>query len=319
MPLFPRPELQGEIQFICMKSWPYRFRMTMIILLMITGLAVQLLANYWIGLLFLCAGSLLGLIRGYRAKPQLTGSEIWSRVTPDEFAKIKSKAKQLKAWDRDAFDITNKFGCTLFFIILLAFFISFGIIAGIFSSHVAVYISINGFVVLFPHWVTGVRTYLNQDRLIIKIKLLEYLMKQLAGDTSLQVQPMLSVQKTKDEKQVPKDVRLMLRLVNAPEAFMGIQVQIAINTVQGTDYPYLYCVLLADQKSGLFDKRSIVSPSRKIVIEDSKSADVQVLVVRQKTTQKSGYHTSQSDSLYVVSSAIQIAKELIGLENKKQE
>lgn len=312
MSWYPDSERQGEIQFIFMKSWPYRTRMFVIILLMVLGISIELALNYWAGLVVLFAGTVLGMIRGYHAKPKMKRGETWNRVTPDEFRKIRLKEKQLKSWDRDAFDITNGLGCGIFLLALLIFSVITRVAVRAVSFRLILAAWLNVAVVILPHWFTGVRTYLKKDKLILKIKLLETVMKQLEPDSRMQVHPMLAVMKTQDDKQVPDDARLMIRLIDAPEAFMGIQIQISINTVQGTDYPYLYCVLLAKQEAGFFRKKqSLVSPSPKIVLSESQSPGVDVLVVRQKTTKNSGYHTSEKAAMHVIESAIQLAEDFL--------
>jgi hypothetical protein len=312
MPWYPDSARQGEIQFVFMKSWPYRTRMTVIILIMILGITIQLVLNYWAGLIMLLAGTLLGIIKGYHVKSKMQGGETWSRVTPDEFKKILQKEKQLKSWDRDAFDITNGLGCGILFLTVLIFVGLTILIARSVSIRLAMAVWLNGAVILLPHWLTGVRTYLKKDKLIIKIKLLQAVMKQLESDSRIQVHPMLSVKKTRDEKKVPDDARLMIRLIDAPDSFMGIQIQIAINTVQGTHYPYLYGVLLAKQEAHFFKKKhSLISPSSKIVLSESQNSGVDVLVVRQKTTKNSGYHTSEKAAMHVIECAIRMAEEFL--------
>jgi hypothetical protein len=162
--------------------------------------------------------------------------------------------------------------------------------------------------------VTGVKRYLRQDRLIVKIKLLEKVIEELSRPSDIQVLPMLATQATKEERRFPTDARLMLRLIGAPAAFLGIQVQISINSVQGTDYPYLYCVLLARSEAGLFagwrdivkempEFRESILPS-----EPSNEEGVDVLVIRQKTTRTSGYHTNQEQAISIVAFAVKAAR-----------
>jgi hypothetical protein len=313
MSLYPAPELRGEIQFVFMKSWPYTLRMAVIILCFIAGLVIQFTVNFWLGLGLLLAGTLIGFIRGYHPKPKTGKEETWNRVTPDEFKKVVSKEKQLQVWDRDAFDITNKLGCSVLLIMMVIFAVlSFVVSAVLHMGSLVKYILLDSLVVLMPHWITGIRTYLKKDQLILKIGLLEFIMKQLTSDSTLQVHPMLSVQKTGDGKQVPKDVRLMIRFLNAPEDFLGIQVQISVNTVQGSDYPYLYCVLLGRERAGLLDKSlPQTEPSPNIQIERSKSEDVEVLVIRQKTTRTSGYHTDKNAAWQVMFFALKLGRKLV--------
>jgi hypothetical protein len=312
MPWYPDSTRQGEIQFVFMKSWPYRTRMTVIILIMILGITIQLAINFWAGLIILLSGTLLGIIKGYHVKPKTLGGETWNRVTPDEFRKILQKDKQLKSWDRDAFDITNQLGCGMLFLTILFFIVLTVFVARGDWVRLAKAIWLNGAVILLPHWLTGVRSYLKKDKLIIKIRLLKAVMKLLESDSRIQVHPMLAVKKTQDEKQVPDDARLMIRLIDAPESFMGIQIQIAINTVQGTHYPYLYGVLLAKEEAHFFKaQHSLISPSNKIVLSESQSPGVDVLVVRQKTTKNSGYHTNEKAAMHVIECAIRMAEEFL--------
>ena len=88
----------------------------------------------------------------------------------------------------------------------------------------------------------------------------------------------------------PLDAKMVLAFHNGPPEFLGLQLQLAINNVQGTDYPYFYCVLVARPPFGLLPKsRSELMPD--ITVEKSHEGDVDIIVIRQTTTQTSGYYT----------------------------
>jgi len=256
MTFLPDPQRQSDVKFLFFKKLSYMNRIYAIICLYSLGGLIQLLINFWVGLCFLFLATLLGLIKGYADKPKLKRGETWAQVTPDEYKKVKDKQKQLESWDRDCFDITNPLGLGVFVLISGVCFV------------VWLFLATNGYqtlarfwlwdigVILAPHWLTGTRSFLKKDQLIIKISLLEDIMQSLVEFSEVQVLPMLSTRQTQSEAQVPIDARLMVKLVGAGDEFLGMQVQVSINSVQGTDYPYLYCVLIAKPKASLFKDRA---------------------------------------------------------------
>jgi hypothetical protein len=277
-------------------------------------LIVQLFYSFWLGLILLVLATAMGLVRGYDLKIEgKRKSEKWDQVTPDEYKKIEAKQKELAHWDLDAFDITNPLGGAIFVVLgIVAFLILLVLLKQ--PGDAGIYWALDCLVLLAPHWVTGVKRYLRQDRLIVKIKLLEKVMEKLAGPSDIQVLPMLATQATREERRFPTDARLMLRLIGAPAAFLGIQVQISINSVQGTDYPYLYCVLLARSEAGLFAGwRDIVKEMpefRESILPDEPRNEegVDVMVIRQKTTRTSGYHTKPDQAISIVTFAVKVAR-----------
>ena len=59
--------------------------------------------------------------------------------------------------------------------------------------------------------------------------------------------------------------------------------QVCINSVQGNDYPYFYCMLVAKPELGLLE-RPLASPPRKVTVERNRQGEVDVVVIRQATT-----------------------------------
>jgi hypothetical protein len=105
-----------------------------------------------------------------------------------------------------------------------------------------------------------------------------------------------------------------LRFVNAPDYFLGVQVQISINSVEGRDYPYLYCVIIAKQEANIFNKKHDIIYSLQpnwITFEETVSEGVDVLVIRQYTTKTSGYYTNAKASNAIVNTAIAAARKLV--------
>jgi hypothetical protein len=312
--IFPDPERRDDIKFLFFKSTPYNKRLVVILSCIVIGLIVQLFYSFWLGLILLVLATAMGLVRGYDLKIEgKRKSEKWDQVTPDEYKKIEAKQKELARWDLDAFDITNPLGGAIFVVLgIVAFLILLVLLKQ--PGDAGIYWALDCLVLLVPHWVTGVKRYLRQDRLIVKIKLLEKVIEELSRPSDIQVLPMLATQATQEERRFPTDARLMLRLVGAPAAFLGVQIQISINSVQGTDYPYLYCVLLARSEAGLFagwkDIVKEMPEFHKSILPDEPRNEegVDVMVIRQKTTQTSGYHTKPDQAISIVTFAVKVAR-----------
>ena len=336
MPLFPPPDKDGQIKFILAQSLPYKPRMALIAALLLAGLGLELAVSFWAGLASLLAASLLGMVKGYDARPKVTGELKWERVTPDEYSRIKLKAEQLKRWDEDLFDITNTAGvlvfaaaCALCAGLYLVLAANFG-----FPSGYWVLVGLDAVVILAPLWFTGVREYLRKDQLVIKINILQNIMETLTSPSEVQVFPMLALAETVEGRKAPEDARLLIKLVGAPAAFHGIQVQLSINNVQGKDYPYLYCVLIAASGSGIlagherfiakppeaaepifsfsFIKAALGLSGRKLVYEAQKNPDADILVIRQRAEENAGYATAQPAADAIVSASLDLAKKLVG-------
>jgi len=340
MSLFPPPDKDGQIKFILAKSLAYRTRMWLIAALLPAGLGLQLTLSFWAGLAVLLAASLLGMVEGYDAKPKVTAEQSWERVTPDEYAKIQLKAEQLRRWDEDLFDITNTSGVLAFGAACAACAGGYLVLAANFGLpyNYWFFAGIDAVVVLFPLWFTGVREYLRKDQLVIKINLLKSVMELLNAPSEVQVFPMLALAKTEKGKTEPEDARLLVKLVGAPAAFYGMQVQVSINSVQGKDYPYLYCVLIGKEGARLLEgydrflekpKVSLTSSisefllgglglgGQRLVYEPQKNKDVDILVIRQFAQGNIGYSTNAPAAATLVTAALAMAKKLNGANAPK--
>lgn len=331
MSILPPPQKDGEITFFIAKSLPYRPRMALVALLLLAGLGLQVTTGFWPGLALMIMGQLLGMNSGYTAVPKLLPDQTWERVTPDEYEKVKRRADELKEWDEDFFDGTSTRGMTGFVVtaVLCAALYFLAAKAWSFPPEYVMYFGLDAAVLILPLWFIGTRNYLKKDRLIIKIEMLKVVMAALADASEVQVQPMLSLCATEKGGKEPEDARLMMKIVGAPKDFYGIQAQLSINSVQGKDYPYLYCVLIAKHGSGLLEgwESAVEQPetsflsgiigallgnaSTGMVYEPSEAGEVDIIVARQRTTQTSGYYTSQSAALAVVEASLKLARALL--------
>ena len=103
--------------------------------------------------------------------------------------------------------------------------------------------------------------------------------------------------RTSGQGEMPCDAKLVLRLDALGDAFLGLQVQVVLNNVQGSDYPYLYCVLVARPQLHILEPNAIATPPKGIVVEPKhqEADNVDIVVIRQETTKTKGYHTQPAD------------------------
>ena len=69
-------------------------------------------------------------------------------------------------------------------------------------------------------------------------------------------------------------------------------------------------MLLAKRQENLFRAANLRRPGGNIIVEFEHSGDIDVLVVRQRTTQTSGYKTSAAQAISIVQAALALAVEV---------
>lgn len=322
--LLPAPERRGELHFYFAKSLPYALRLVIAFSLIAIGWGVQYFfldrGPWGVGLLGVASGVALLLVRGFdNTVPRRAPSEEWKPVRRSEVERIiELNAKQRK-WDQAAVDITNARGffSLLLLIILLAgiwYFLAANIMPNLQERHLYI-VGTNLAVMVLPFWLTGIRFVLKNDRLVVKARMLLALEDVF---NSLLHQPgevfqyqMVTVAPKKGKGEMPADVKAIVQFPEGPSDFLGIQMQISINSVQGSDYPYFYCVLVARESFGRITAKQLPPPPKNVVLEPSRDEDVVIMVIRQKTTKNSGYHTNQKVAQTIFQYALGAARQLI--------
>lgn len=312
---FPPPERRDSVRFHFVKNLPYNTRIVLAVLLLITGFALQLYfmkALYGAPLLFI--GICLVLVKGYDSRLRIKGfsQDInWKTVEIEKIREIEALRKKSKKWDRDALDISSWLG--VLNLILVA---GVALVGAFFLGQldndwrVTTILAVDIGIIMIPLWFSGMRFILKQPNLAIKVRIilqLHELFQELKKEGE-EFRPALMLSRGKDDKTIPNDARFSVALPDSPEGFYGLQAQINLNVVQGTSFPYFYCVLAAKRGFGLSRYRNKIELERNVICEYQEDTRAEVLVIRQYTTKKSGYHTKDRQCAAILEIALKGAR-----------
>ena len=315
--LLPAAERRGDICFHVLKGLPYSVRLALSFSLIALGFAMQIIlaqSLLWVGVAVVFAGVLPLLTKGYQNVVRTTGkAKDWRPVHRDEIQRILDVANRQRRWDRDLFDITSWQG------VISLVLLSAGIYAATFhfirtSEFLAIMMTCNAAAIFLPFWFTGARRILKNDKLVTKCNLLLQLADTLKSAPREGEEFQFQLQTSRvsgQEADVPCDVKALVMYANAPEGFLGVQVQVSINSVQGTDYPYCYCVIVARPEFTAKRPLALLPPPQKVVIESQSNQGVNIVVIRQETTRNSGYETKPAAAQAIFTYAIAEARRLI--------
>jgi len=310
--LLPDARRRGEIHFALAKGLSYRARLAVIAALLAAGLAVQVLLSLGLGAVLLLAASLLAVVQGYRNVPEgFAGRREWRGAERAQLQQVLTLDRKSHQWDESALDVTCATGAAC----LLAVIAGTALVAFVLWSSrlpwLATAFVVDVLVLLAPHWVTGVRRILTNDPLTVKVRLLLSVMDdwqahRREGET---IAPQMEVRRG-SKGEMPCDAKLVLQVAPLGEHFLGLQVQVVLNNVQGRDYPYLYCVLVARPEMEMLP-RIRHRPPADIVVEPKHQGDVDIVVVRNKTTKGGGYHTPAHRSREIFQHALKQVRSLL--------
>jgi len=328
---------QTEAQFLLAGGMSQRSRVWTIVVLLLAGLLIQLMVSVSIGAVIFLIGCLFGAVRGKKVQPEITGRGDWQTTTMEGLQTVSAMRSRIDRWGSrtGVFNPSRPKGFCCLFLMLVAGFIGTLLIAfsvdgaavpGSPASRIETPFiqggplwpvwAVDMAILILIVWFSGQISVWQPDELIMKIDQLLYIARQASKDPTLEVVP--SLQTVKGEKgDVPTDARLLVKLKGAPEDFVGIQVQTSLNSVQGTKYPYTYCVILARQTFGLGDKLARHISGRREgqfrgrIVEVEREKDMDVAVVRQITS-RGGYRTSEAQAAAIFQTALELARLAIG-------
>ena len=312
---FPPPERRDIVRFHFAKSLAYNTRINIALVLIVAGFAVQLYfmkAIHGAPLLFI--GICLVLVKGYDSRMRIKGftqDPNWNTVSIEKIQEIEQLRKKNKRWDRDALDISSGLGVMNLILIGGAALLGAYALGNIAKDRrVTEILAIDIAIIMIPLWFSGLRFIMKQPNLAIKVKMILWL-NELFQDLKMEgeeFRPALLLSRGNSDKAIPDDARFSVAFPDSPEGFYGLQAQINLNVVQGTSYPYFYCVLAAKPGFGLFGHKEKIQLAKKVICEYQEDHRAEVLVIRQYTTRKSGYHTKERQCVGILTNALEGAR-----------
>jgi hypothetical protein len=308
--LFQGVEDRSIVAFKLLPSLSYKTRLLTAFLLVFLGMAIQgITMSVWLGLFPLVFANALLLVSGYDNRVdfgRFDPAAEWEQVDEARLDEVSQLDRKMRKWDLSSLDITNLLGAVTF--ALIALLLALGVFFGRGMIRI---LFVDALVLLVPHWFTGVRRILTRPGMTIKVDtirgILEHKRERLQAH-QLQVMMLLVGSDTR----IPRDVKFKIDIKDHPPSFLGLYGQVVLNEVQGSSFPYFYVVLVARRDSGLRSLYAEFLAPAEIISEFKCQDDVEVLVIRQKTTKTSGYHTKMPAALRIFTEGLNLAEKFAG-------
>lgn len=287
-----------------------RLRTAVSAIFIATGFLIQLSTeNILAGLPFVIFAALLNFVRSVSIKKTVSEKNEWQEVTAQKIDEVIEHCRKVKKFR------SGNVGCLIGFVIVLVFFggFFFPIIQDISIPLPLVATIVNVIVLFIGFALSGRKSAWMPRALDEKTRIVKRIIESpfVKKDPSIKALPYLEIGHAK-QGTFPNDVRILIKFIDAPDEFIGVQGQVSINAVKSREYPYFYTVLIARHGFGLLDRfRSLKVMLDNITIEEKRTKEVDVIVVRQTTTKTSGYHTDQKMQEYILINSIKAAKQLL--------
>ena len=320
MAFWPNANEQTYLEF-SIGEWGLQTRYLVAGALFSVGLLFMVLSDVGTvaGIPLVLLGHLPLWVRTQTLAPAPTGSAeelVWTPADPDWYENVADAEERVRRWDVSPWDITS--GRALGTILVVAG----GVVAGISAlgffrgmDEATFFSLVFGTIALWaPMFWNGRRTPWHPNQLRITGEALmpvAHLVERNApGDYDLV--PLLGMREGKTGR-YPVNARIMLRpSVDDGSGFIGIQIQVCLNNVRGTNYPYVYCVILG--KPGFLIEPTTGSS---LMAEPGEGDDVSYLVIRQFADRSSGWHTDTDVVFEIVKLALRKAAEARELNRQK--
>lgn len=311
--ILPQAQDRPIVVFHVWPSLLYGTRLVAAFALLITGLGVQLATtSVFPGVLLIALGNLVLLVRGYDNRVDQASFDPaaeWERVDISRLDDLKKLHREMRRWDVNALDVTNIGGGILFVGIAIAM----GIVAVMLHGPLSILV-IDAMVIFLPHWLTGTRSILTLPNLMVRVDLIQYLLRRFERRLANHRVHLLTLLRGGQTK-IPDDVKFKVDIQDHHRDFLGLCGQVVINEVNGTSYPYFYVVLVG--RKGYFkgtDLKQYTAP-HKMTKEFKVQDQVDVVVLRQTTTKTSGYHTNPAHALKIFHEGLRLAESVSTKEN----
>jgi hypothetical protein len=313
--ILPAKSDRGTVVFWLFPSLQYSVRLTVSFVIIAVGLALQLAGTGLVpGIALVAVGNLLLLVKGYDNRVDLRVFEPeanWERVGMEKLGELRALDKKMRRWDRSMLDATNPLGAVTLLLLLGSLVLIFASSVGgegVVAERVRTLV-LDAAVLFVPHWLTGVRSILRQPGLLVRIEAIESVLER-ARRRLKDHQITLLMLLGGGQVAIPEDVKFKIDIAGRDPDFLGLYGQVVINEVQGTSYPYFYVVLVARRGFGLREAFDRYVPSGGVTKEFKVEKEVQVMVLRQHTTKRSGYHTKPAVANRIFYEGLELAEQV---------
>jgi hypothetical protein len=257
------------------------------------------------GLPFIILCLVVNLIKGISVPRAQAAKLEWQEVTAAKLNQVYEHCKKLKKFQ------SSNLGCAVA-VMFFAVWFSF-IFMPMFRWSIAIQaVILDGVILIAGLLFSGRKSAWMPPGLELKTEIVRRIMNLplVAKDPVLMALPYLEIGQSKTSGSFPNDAKVMIRFKDAPDSFIGLQGQVSINSVKSTQYPYFYVVIIAKPEFKLYDK--FKDPGLKnIITEREESDEVEVIVIRQFTTQTSGYHTNTAAQEAILAAGIRLVKGML--------
>lgn len=297
--------------FYILPNLSLTLRITITLFLIISAIFLQFyFEKYAHGFFILLLASVFNLVRNIKYEVETSGKREWKEVTEEEYKKFLKRMEKIKKIR--GLSLSAKFSLLFIPIFLISFFSPF-VAKGSFINKNVIIIFTDSLILFLPVFFSGNKFFRmgEEEDTYIKAKNLLYLLNFSELKTKkYDVIPYFEIAKVKNRGEVPCDARVLIKIKDMNKNFIGVQFQVSINNVRNRKYPYFYGIIIAKKDFDLFKKLRNLRNRDNTVFEFSEEEDVDVVVIRQKTTKTSGYYTDKSAIERIIYTSLQLVENI---------
>jgi hypothetical protein len=256
---------------------------------LVLGPRVLPIGSGLLGVALMSSGGLFVSARHYRNKPADIGLEDWRPASMTEFNRILANLERTK---KARLPLLYRRGCGVAVIVAILFvaLVSLATQWRIVSRFLVAAAALS-----YPLLLTGhVRLWTPKE---LKMRMEAFRPVAAAAEKTdtlgLVVTPYLRLDKDKEGREIPEDVRLLIEPRRKPDDFVGVQFQVTVNNGPNGAVPYMYAVFLCRGTGGSYTRFSALEVDG-FEIEPGSDTEYGFVVLRQETS-AGGYHTRPED------------------------
>ena len=305
-----------DIKFLFLHKMPYDQRLLIVGACVVMGVVFQVTEIpflFYVGTAFVFVGALGLLARRIVNRPAVRGKREWETVTLDRWERVLELDRESRRWSRAFLSTSTGLGVFIGLVAIALIYLLGLLVEDLTGARLfKIAWCLDAYILFAALWLSGGVFAWRPTKLLLIIKtLLPWAdrIKQAVGPDAV-VQPMLEIKRS-SEGELPTGARYFVRWPASTSGLMGLQIQLSLNAVQGRHYPYLYAVIVAEKGTPLQDNPLFIEARQSDdTVSFEHEPDVEVAVIRQRTTASTGYHTKPKDQLRIIQKAAHIAREL---------